>query len=87
MLRHFQGLSLAEIAQELDCTTAAVTGFLQRGLKNLHHSLAEGYESRVLHHATSKCKLSFTTFCKPSMPGNPDGRVIVSGSLDKTLKV
>ena len=45
VLRHFQGLSLAEIADELDCTTAAVTGLLQRGLKNLRNSLAEGSES------------------------------------------
>jgi RNA polymerase sigma-70 factor, ECF subfamily len=45
VLRHFQGLSLAEIAEELDCTTAAVTGLLQRGLKNLRNSLAERNES------------------------------------------
>ena len=41
VLRHFQGLSLAEIAEQLDCTTAAVTGLLQRGLKNLRKSLAD----------------------------------------------
>ena len=41
MLRHFQGLPLAEIAEQLDCTTAAVTGLLHRGLKNLRKSLAE----------------------------------------------
>lgn len=41
ILRHFQELSLAEIAKELDCSTAAVTGLLQRGLKNLRKSLAE----------------------------------------------
>src|SRR5450755_3859308 len=27
-LRHFQGLALAEIAEQLECTTAAVTGLL-----------------------------------------------------------
>ncbi len=41
ILRHFQELSLAEIAKELDRSTAAVTGLLQRGLKNLRKSLAE----------------------------------------------
>jgi RNA polymerase sigma-70 factor (ECF subfamily) len=45
VLRHFQGLSLAEIAAQLDCTTAAVTGLLQRGLKNLRKLLAEGSET------------------------------------------
>jgi RNA polymerase sigma-70 factor, ECF subfamily len=45
LLRHFQGLPLAEIAQQLDCTTAAVTGLLHRGLKNLRKSLSESYES------------------------------------------
>jgi RNA polymerase sigma-70 factor, ECF subfamily len=41
LLRHFQGLSLAEIAEQLACTTAAVTRLLQRGLKNLRKSLAQ----------------------------------------------
>jgi RNA polymerase sigma-70 factor (ECF subfamily) len=41
VLRHFQGLSLAEIAAQLDCTTAAVTGLLTRGLRNLRKTLAE----------------------------------------------
>jgi RNA polymerase sigma-70 factor, ECF subfamily len=41
VLRHFQGLSLADIAEQLDCTTAAVTGLLQRGLKNLRKSLTD----------------------------------------------
>ena len=41
VLRHFQGLSLADIAEQLDCTTAAVTGLLHRGLKNLRKSLAD----------------------------------------------
>ena len=45
VLRHFQGLPLAEIAGQLDCTTAAVTGLLQRGLKNLRQSLAEWEDS------------------------------------------
>jgi RNA polymerase sigma-70 factor (ECF subfamily) len=45
VLRHFQGLSLAAIAAQLDCTTAAVTGLLQRGLKNLRKSLAAWGES------------------------------------------
>jgi RNA polymerase sigma-70 factor (ECF subfamily) len=44
MLRHFQGMTLAEIAEQLDCTTAAVTGLLQRGLKNIRKSLAKGNE-------------------------------------------
>ena len=41
VLRHFQGLSLADIAEQLECTTAAVTGHLQRGLKNLRKYLAD----------------------------------------------
>jgi RNA polymerase sigma-70 factor, ECF subfamily len=41
VLRHFHGCSLVEIAQELQCTTAAVTGLLHRGLKNLRKSLSE----------------------------------------------
>jgi len=41
VLRHFQGLPLAEIADQLDCTTAAVTGLLQRGLKNLRKTLTD----------------------------------------------
>lgn len=45
VLRHFQGLSLMDIAEQLDCTTAAVTGLLQRGLRNLRKSLAEWSES------------------------------------------
>src|ERR1700704_2563852 len=45
LLRHFQELSLAEIAEQLECTTAAVTGLLQRGLKNLRKSLLEWNES------------------------------------------
>ncbi|MBI1830034.1 MAG: sigma-70 family RNA polymerase sigma factor [Planctomycetes bacterium] len=45
LLRHFHDLSLAEIAAQLECTTAAVTGLLQRGLKNLRKSLAEWNES------------------------------------------
>jgi RNA polymerase sigma-70 factor, ECF subfamily len=45
LLRHFQELSLADIAKQLDCTTASVTGLLQRGLKNLRKSLAEWNQS------------------------------------------
>ncbi len=45
VLRHFQECSLAEIAAQLDCTTAAVTGLLHRGLKNLRKTLAEGNAS------------------------------------------
>jgi RNA polymerase sigma-70 factor, ECF subfamily len=43
--RHLQGLALAEIAEQLGCTTAAVAGLLQRGLKDLRNSLAEWSES------------------------------------------
>jgi RNA polymerase sigma-70 factor (ECF subfamily) len=39
VLRHFEGLSLADIAARLGCTTAAVTGLLHRGLKNLRQRL------------------------------------------------
>ena len=45
VLRHFQALSLAEIAERLECTTAAVTGLLHRGLKSLRKSLTEWHES------------------------------------------
>jgi RNA polymerase sigma-70 factor (ECF subfamily) len=45
VLRHFQGLALEDIAAQLGCTTAAVTGLLQRGLKNLRRSLADWDES------------------------------------------
>ncbi len=45
LLRHFQELSLAEIAEQLDCTTSAVTGLLRRGLKNLRKSLSAWNES------------------------------------------
>jgi RNA polymerase sigma-70 factor (ECF subfamily) len=41
VLRHFHGLSLARIAAELHTTTAAVTGLLHRGLKNLRQLLHE----------------------------------------------
>jgi RNA polymerase sigma-70 factor (ECF subfamily) len=39
VLRHWHGWSLADIARHLDCTTAAVTGLLHRGLKNLRKQL------------------------------------------------
>ena len=45
VLRHFQGLALADIAEQLECTTAAVTGLLHRGLKNLRKSLTHWNES------------------------------------------
>ena len=35
----------AQIAERLNCTTAAVTGLLQRGLQNLRKSLAHWSES------------------------------------------
>lgn len=38
-LRHFHGSSLEDIATQLACTTAAVTGLLYRGLKNLRRHL------------------------------------------------
>ena len=41
VLRHFQGSSLADIAEELGTTTAAVTGLLHRGLKNLRKALQD----------------------------------------------
>lgn len=41
ILRHWQGCSLAEIAQQLDCTTAAVTGLLHRGLRKLREQLRD----------------------------------------------
>jgi RNA polymerase sigma-70 factor (ECF subfamily) len=41
VLRHFEGWSLAAIAQHLGRTQAAVVGLLQRGLKNLRQALAE----------------------------------------------
>ena len=41
VLRHFQGCSLTQIAAELKTTTAAVTGLLHRGLKNLRKALKE----------------------------------------------
>jgi RNA polymerase sigma-70 factor (ECF subfamily) len=41
VLRHFQGLPLADIAEHLRTSTAAVTGLLQRGLKNLRKSFTD----------------------------------------------
>jgi len=41
VLRHFHGSSLVEIAEQLGTTTAAVTGLLHRGLKNLRERLRE----------------------------------------------
>jgi RNA polymerase sigma-70 factor (ECF subfamily) len=39
ILRHWHGLSLADVAHALDCSPAAVTGLLHRGLKNLRKHL------------------------------------------------
>ena len=41
VLRHWHGWSLAEIAAQLGCTSAAVTGLLHRGLKHLRKRLQE----------------------------------------------
>ena len=40
VLRHWHGCSLAEIGRCLGCTTAAVTGLLHRGLRNLRRHLS-----------------------------------------------
>jgi hypothetical protein len=39
VLRHWHGFSLVEISECLGCTTAAVTGLLHRGLRNLRKLL------------------------------------------------
>jgi RNA polymerase sigma-70 factor (ECF subfamily) len=39
ILRHWHGYSLVEIGERLSCTTAAVTGHLHRGLRNLRQQL------------------------------------------------
>jgi RNA polymerase sigma-70 factor (ECF subfamily) len=39
VLRHWHGCSLVEIGERLGCTTAAVTGLLHRGLRNLRKQL------------------------------------------------
>jgi RNA polymerase sigma-70 factor (ECF subfamily) len=41
VLRHWQGMSLEAIGKQLNCTTAAVTGLLHRGLKSLRKQLQE----------------------------------------------
>jgi RNA polymerase sigma-70 factor (ECF subfamily) len=41
VLRHRHGCSLVEIGERLGCTTAAVTGLLHRGLRNLRKQLHE----------------------------------------------
>jgi RNA polymerase sigma-70 factor (ECF subfamily) len=41
VLRHWHGWSLTDIGRQLECTTAAVTGLLHRGLKNLRKQLHE----------------------------------------------
>lgn len=40
-LRHLQGLSVAVVAQELDCTKPAVIGLLNRGVKKLRQLLQD----------------------------------------------
>jgi RNA polymerase sigma-70 factor (ECF subfamily) len=42
VLRHFQGLSIEQVARELDRTPAAVGGLLRRGLRELRVLLADG---------------------------------------------
>jgi RNA polymerase sigma-70 factor (ECF subfamily) len=39
VLRHWHGCSLVEIGERLGCTSAAVTGLLHRGLRNLRQQL------------------------------------------------
>jgi RNA polymerase sigma-70 factor (ECF subfamily) len=39
VLRHWHGCSLVEIGERLGCTTAAVTGLLHRGLRQLRKQL------------------------------------------------
>src|SRR5262249_11096389 len=41
VLRHWHGCSLAEIAERLGCTAAAVTGLLHRGLRQLRRQLPD----------------------------------------------
>jgi RNA polymerase sigma-70 factor (ECF subfamily) len=40
-LRHLKGLSLADVAQELECSKAAVVGLLHRGVEKLRTLLRE----------------------------------------------
>lgn len=41
-LHHIQGISVAEVARQMDCTTSAVAGLLHRGLKALRRKLQAG---------------------------------------------
>ena len=41
VLRHWHGWSLVDIGRQLGCSTAAVTGLLHRGLKNLRTQLQD----------------------------------------------
>jgi RNA polymerase sigma-70 factor (ECF subfamily) len=41
ILKHFEGWSLAEIAQEMNKSTMAVAGLLKRGLNHLHQLMSE----------------------------------------------
>ena len=45
ILRHLQGLSLAEVANQLDRSESAAAGLVYRGLKKLHDLLDEPEES------------------------------------------
>lgn len=45
LLRHFQGCSLKEVADQLQCSTTAVAGLLQRGLKTLRKLMADENQS------------------------------------------
>jgi RNA polymerase sigma-70 factor (ECF subfamily) len=40
-LRHLKGMSLAEVAGEMDCSKAAVVGLLHRGVEKLRQLLGE----------------------------------------------
>lgn len=44
ILRHLQGMSLSEVARQLDRSEAAVAGLVYRGLNKLHDLLAEESE-------------------------------------------
>ena len=44
ILRHLQGMSLAEVAGQLDRSEAAVAGLVYRGLNKLHDVLDDGSE-------------------------------------------
>lgn len=43
-LKHLQGLSLIEVAREMDRTVPAVAGLLQRGMRSLRDDLGESWQ-------------------------------------------